>query len=135
MGHLTLLDRIVGLEIAAIFVTSLYGGIAVAQSPPPAPAPSSCEIQVSDQYRQLSAAGLVVQGTALQWGPQLTAIVKQVRLSRTQYEINDQRAKMAEQNIAQLLDQLREMQEQNAALKAELEQQKAATAVPAPPAN
>lgn len=86
----------------------------------------ACETQVQEQYRHLSTAGLVPQATALQWGPQLAAIVKQVRIGRTTYEIKENQAKLAEQNVAQLLDQLREAQDQVAVLRAEVERLKGA---------
>jgi hypothetical protein len=102
--------------------------IAYTQTPP------TCEPTVQEQYRQLSTDGLVPQVTAPQWGPQLGAITTQVRTLRHQYDIKKQQAELAEQNIAQLLEQLRLAQQQLTALRAELEQQKTSTP-PTPAAN
>jgi hypothetical protein len=107
----------------------LLGAVLFAETPPPA-----CEPTVQEQYRQLSSDGLVPQVTAPQWGPQLGAITTQVRTLRHQYDIKKQQAELAEQNIAQLLEQLRLVQQQLTALRGELEQQKA-SAPPAPAAN
>jgi hypothetical protein len=79
--------------------------IALAQDPPAAPA-VSCEQQVQEQYRQLSADNLVPQATALEWGPELIAIVTQLRVRSNQYELKKNQAEFAEQNwLRTLADQ------------------------------
>jgi hypothetical protein len=76
----------------------------------PAP-PNACEQQVQDQYRTLSADGLVPQATAAQWGPQLTAIASQLRVQRNLYELKKNQAELAEQRWLQTNEELRLLQQ------------------------
>ena len=110
-----------------IFVASLTS----AQELKDLTAPTACEAQVQAQYQQLSTEGLVTVATAPSWGPQLTALVTQIRTGRHQYEMRKNYADLAEQNVAQLLEQLRLARVENGALKAEVERLKA----PPAPAN
>jgi hypothetical protein len=80
----------------------------------PAPAPT-CEQQVQEQYRSLSTDNLVPQATAPQWGPQLTAIVTQLRVRSNQYELKKNQAEIAEQNWLQTNEQLRLSRQPNSA--------------------
>jgi len=59
----------------------------------------------------------------------------QVRLLRTQLDIKKQQAELAEQNVAQLLEQLRLSRQQQVALQAEVERLKAPKAAEPAPAN
>jgi hypothetical protein len=97
-----------------------------AWSQTPGPPPPSCEESVGELYRQLSADGLVTTITAPQWGAQLTALGSKVRTGRHQYDIKKNQAELAEQNITELLEQLRQAQQTITRLKAE---------APPPPAN
>ena len=106
-----IIQEVAGLGAISFGIGLLWLATVVAQSPPVAPASPACEQQVQDQYRQLSADGLVAQGTAPQWGPQLTALATQVRTLRHQYDIKKNQAELAEQNVAQLLEQLRQARE------------------------
>lgn len=81
---------------------------------------AACEQQVQEQYRQLSTANLVVQGTAPQWGPQLVAITTQLRVRSNQYELKKNQSEIAEQNWLATNEQLRQVREENLALQAEL---------------
>jgi hypothetical protein len=127
--------RLLGFGVC---LAGLYASTALAQTPPPQMV-GACDTQVQEQYRQLSTDGLVPQGTATAWGPQLTAITGQVRIMRTQYDIKKSQAELAEQNVSQLVEQLRLAQQQLASLRGEVDQLKAAqpvpTPAPAPPSN
>lgn len=99
------------------------------EAPPPA-----CEAQIQEQYRQLTtdpqlqAADLAPQSTAMQWQPQLLAIVSQFRVNGTLSEIKTNQAKLAEKNVAQLLEQLRLARQQSSTLQAEVERLKGSPA-------
>jgi hypothetical protein len=92
-----------------------------------------CIQQVGEQYQAL-VKDQVMAGTAdLAWGQQLTALASQVRQHLTQYEIKRNQADLAEKNVAQLLEQLRQAQAQIAQLRKDLEQTKGEqTLAPAP---
>ena len=85
--------------------------LAAQEAPPRAPGgggePSTaCEQQVQDQYRHLSVDQLVPQVTAPQWGAQLAAIVRQLRVKSNQYELKKNQAEFAEQQwLSVLADQ------------------------------
>jgi len=49
---------------------------------------------------------------------------EQLRITQTRYDIKKNQAELAEQNIAQLLEQLRQAQAQNTELKGEVEKLK-----------
>jgi uncharacterized membrane protein YhiD involved in acid resistance len=76
--------------------------VALAQDLPALPV-SSCEQQVQEHYRRLSADNLVPQATALEWGPELVAIVKQLRVRDNQYKLKQNQAEFAEQNWLRVL--------------------------------
>lgn len=99
-----------------------------------ATSPPACELQLQDQYKGLVHEQLTppVEG----WVAQLTALVSQVRIGRTSYDIKKQQAELAEQNVAQLLEQLRLARQQQQGLQVEIDRLKAALAPPlSPPAN
>jgi hypothetical protein len=92
-----------------------------------------CIQQVGDQYQALVKDQVMAGATDLAWAQQLTAIASQVRQHLTQYEIKRNQADLAEKNVAQLLEQLRQAQGTIAALRKDLEQAKGdATLAPAP---
>jgi hypothetical protein len=111
-----------------------------AQTPPPHEA---CDIQVGEQYRQLvTDQVLTPQTPATTWGPQLVAMTTQVRTLLTRYQIKDQQAKLAEDQLATFVEQLRQERLLSAALRqqvadgqAEVAQLKNGPATPKPPAN
>jgi len=111
---------------AMVLTTFLFAPAAWAQSPPP-----SCETQVSEHYQSLVKDQFLGGGSETAWLPQLNSIATQVRLLRTQYDIKQQQAQLAEQNVAQLLEQLRVVGQHRAALQVEVERLKAQP----PPAN
>jgi hypothetical protein len=89
-----------------LWSVTLFFVLSPAWGESPAPAPT-CEQQVQEQYRFLSTDNLVPQATAPQWGPQLTAIVTQLRVRSNQYELKKNQAEIAEQNWLQTNEQLR----------------------------
>jgi hypothetical protein len=99
--------RLSGWMPAVIGLTVGVGctALALAQDPPAAPAAPavSCEQQVQEHYRRLSADNLVPQATALEWGPELVAIVKQLRVRDNQYKLKQNQAEFAEQNWLRVL--------------------------------
>jgi hypothetical protein len=102
-----------------------------------------CIQQVGEQYQSLlkepESTGLL-GATDIPWGQQLTAVAAQVRQNMTLAQIKGNQATLAEKNVAQLLEQLRQANEAGAALrKTVAEQAKAleqatggATGTPAP---
>jgi len=99
--------------------------------------PPQCDTQIQEQYLSLSREQppLVPPTLDLPWPQQLTAMTTQVRLLRTQLDIKKQQAELAEQNVAQLLEQLRLSRQQQVALQAEVERLKAPKAAEPAPAN
>jgi flagellar motility protein MotE (MotC chaperone) len=88
---------------------------------------------VGEQYQALTKDQVMPGQTDLAWGQQLTAIASQVRQHLTQYEIKRNQADLAEKNVAQLLEQLRQAQAQTQALRKDLEHRTGeATLAPAP---
>ena len=103
-------------------VTMLFLALPVwAQTPAP---PPQCEPQVQEQYQALVKDQLLATTPDVPWPLQLTLIASQVRTLRHQYDIKKQQAELAEQNVAQLLEQLRLARQQNGALQAEVERLK-----------
>lgn len=94
-----------------------------------------CIQQVGEQYQALTKDQVMPGQADLAWGPQLTAIASQVRQHLTQYEIKRNQADLAEKNVAQLLEQLRQAQAQVAALRKDLEQAKGGSGGDATPKN
>ena len=99
---------------------------AAAQAPPP---PPTCEQTLGTLYQGLAQEQLVP--AAEEWSQQLTALATQVRLDRTTYDMKDQQARLAERNIAQLLEHVRQLRLQQQTLQAENDRLKAQH----PPAN
>jgi hypothetical protein len=94
-----------------------------------------CIQQVGEQYQALVKDQVmpITSNTDLSWGQQVVAITSQVRQNLTQYEIKRNQADLAERNVAQLLEQLRQVQAQLAQARKDLEQAKGdATRAPAP---
>jgi hypothetical protein len=94
-----------------------------------------CIQQVGEQYLALVKDQVMPGSTDLPWGQQLSAVASQVRQHLTQYEIKRNQADLAEKNIAQLLEQLRQAQAQGAALRKELDQAKGGSASDPTPKN
>ena len=112
--------------------TVLVWGLTLALSQPPGDAPA-CETIASDQYQKLLADQLVPAGQAGQPlipAQQVVIIASQLRVQRTQYDIKEQQAKMAETNVAQLLEQLRQRTLDVQTLQAEVEKLKNGAAAP-----
>jgi hypothetical protein len=84
------------LLLALTFALSVVP-LAHAQAPAPEPV-GSCEHQVQEQYKQLAADTLVPLGTAAEWGPQLLAIVGELRVRDNQYKWKQNQAEIAERN-------------------------------------
>jgi uncharacterized membrane protein len=79
--------------------------VTLGQDPPTQPV-ASCEQRVHEYYKQLSAESLVPQATALEWWPELVAIVKQLMVSANDARLNDNRAQIMQQNwLRTLADQ------------------------------
>jgi hypothetical protein len=92
-----------------------------------------CIQQVGEQYQALAKDQVLPGQADLPWGQQLTAISAQVRELLTRWEIKRNQADLAEKNVAQLLEQLRQAQAQIGALRKDLEQIRSeATQAPAP---
>ena len=86
------------------------------------PAAPICDEALTTQYRQLVSDKLVPeQPGAPAWSQQLVTLVTQLRTSKTLLDIKKQQADLAEQNVAQLLEQLRQAQVQNGDLRREVE--------------
>jgi uncharacterized protein YlxW (UPF0749 family) len=121
------------LDILLLVASSgLIAALVLAQSPPQAPgqgpAPLSCEQHLEAQYRGLVGDKLLTDQPGLPWAQQLLTLVTQIRTGQTQYDIKKNQAELAERNVAQLLEQLRQAQQQaqtlssqNAELRSELE--------------
>lgn len=101
------------------FAGVVHGQELTVSSPSPV-----CDTQVQEQYRKLTSEGLVTATAATAWPAQLLTITSQVRMQRTQYDIKKNQAELAEQNVAQLLEQLRLAREQSSALQAEVDKLK-----------
>ena len=74
---------------------------------------------------------LLTDSPGTSWAHQLTAVVTALRTGQTQYDIKKNQAELAEKNVAQLLEQLRQAQQQtmlltgqNAELRQEVEKLK-----------
>jgi hypothetical protein len=92
-----------------------------------------CIQQVGDQYLALSKDQVLPGQADLPWSQQLTALSAQVRELLTRWEIKRNQADLAEKNVAQLLEQLRQAQVQLGQARKELETLKGeATLAPAP---
>jgi len=88
----------------------------------PQPAAPTCDESLVAQYRQLVGDKLVPeQPGAPAWSQQLVTLVTQLRTGKTLLDIKKQQADLAEQNVAQLLEQLRQAQVQNGDLRREVE--------------
>lgn len=108
-----------------------HGLVVVAQESPPA----LCESQVRDAYNALITDQILQpEPGGLTWGQQLMAVTKKLRMLQTQYGLRRQEADMqavqADQRIAQLAEQNRELQQR---LSQMLQAQSAAQAQPPPP--
>jgi hypothetical protein len=90
----------------------------LAQQPTPE---NLCIQQVGEQYLALTKDQVMPGAPDLAWGQQLTAMASQVRQHLTQYEIKRNQADLAEKNVAQLLEQLRQAQAQVGQLRKELD--------------
>jgi hypothetical protein len=114
-----------------ILLGTLVAGVPRAQAQP---TPENlCIQQVGDQYQALVKDQVMPGSADLAWGQQLTALAAQVRQHLTQYEIKRNQADLAEKNVAQLLEQLRQTQGHLAQARKDLEQAKGeATLAPAP---
>jgi hypothetical protein len=107
--------RVLGDSLLALALLAVPG--AQAQPTPE----NLCIQQVGEQYLALVKDQVMPGSTDLPWGQQLSAVASQVRQHLTQYEIKRNQADLAEKNIAQLLEQLRQAQAQGAALRKELD--------------
>jgi hypothetical protein len=98
----------------------LAGMIGLAVATAQSPAPLTCEQQVSDSYQALGKDQLLVVVPDLPWSQQLSEIASAPRQLNTRWEIKRNQTDLAEKNVAQLLEQLRQAQAQIAALKTQL---------------
>jgi flagellar motility protein MotE (MotC chaperone) len=119
-----------------ILWSAVMGVVGLAPAVRAQPTPENlCIQQVGEQYQALVKDQVMPGSTDLPWGQQLSAVASQVRQHLTQYEIKRNQADLAEKNIAQLLEQLRQAQTQLAALRKELEQAKGGSASDPTPKN
>jgi hypothetical protein len=112
------------LDILLLLASSvLAAALVLAQAPPQAPgqgpAPLSCEQHLEAQYRGLVGDKLLTDQPGLPWAQQLLTLVTQIRTGQTQYDIKKNQAELAERNVAQLLEQLRQAQQQTQALSSQ----------------
>jgi hypothetical protein len=116
-----------------VLASSLLWALPVLAQPTP---DNLCIQQVGEQYLALTkepdTSGMT--GTAdLPWSQQLTALASQIRQNMTFAQIKGNQATLAERNVSQLLEQLRQAQAQMSALRKDLDQRTGeATLAPAP---
>jgi hypothetical protein len=95
-----------------------------------------CIQQVGEQYLALAKepdTSGIASPAELSWSQQLAALTSQIRQNMTLAQIKGNQATLAEKNVAQLLEQLRQAQGQLAQVRKELETLKGeATQAPAP---
>ena len=95
---------------AACGVGMLSVQMSTAQAPTPANV--TCDMQLGDDYRRLLADQLVQNPpAATTWQEQLQALVSELRVSKTQYDIKAGQAQLAERNLATILERSRQAQQ------------------------
>ena len=120
--------RLLATLIGSVWVGGLLVLPASSQQPPAGP---TCEQQVQAQYAKLVTDKVLTDTAMSSWSQQLMALAAKVRTQKTELDVRQSQETQAVQNVAQLLEQLRQAQEymadmnkQNAELRTELERLK-----------
>jgi hypothetical protein len=102
-------------------VVALSVGWRLAASQPTAP-PVTCEAQVGVAYEQLVQDQLVLRPPTplTAWSEQLSALLTELRVSKTQGELKAGQAQLSERNLAMVAERARILVQENARLQAEV---------------
>lgn len=98
----------------------------------------TCEMAVGDQYRQLTTAPTPIMPpnpTAMTWTAQLADMLTHFRIRHTEATIEEQQAIRYKRSVAELLEQVRQLQARLALAEAAKEAPAPAAAATPPPSN